>query len=152
MEIITKSAKETQELGKEFAINLRHNKKNSTTLALTGELGSGKTTFIQGLAKGLGIKKRIISPTFILVRRYNVKDSKPKSSFSNFYHVDLYRLDKEVDDELENLGLFEVWQDPENIVAIEWAEKAGNILPSQTIWLKFENLGEDKRKIIIEEV
>jgi tRNA threonylcarbamoyladenosine biosynthesis protein TsaE len=139
-------------LGKEFANNLKYREDGATILALIGELGSGKTTFIQGLAKGLGIKKRIISPTFILVRKYKLDGSKSRTAFSNFYHVDLYRLERRVSDELESLGLFEVWQDAESIVAIEWAEKAGRVLPTKTIWLRFENLGEDKRKIMIKGV
>ncbi len=141
MEVITKSAQETKDLGKKLAADL----KGGELLALTGELGSGKTTFVQGLAKGLGIKQRAISPTFILMRSYKCQVSGVK----NFYHIDLYRLENNVEREVRNLGIEEIWDNPKNIVVIEWAEKIKNILPKNKIWIEFENLGEDKRKIKI---
>ena len=118
-------------------------------LALTGELGSGKTTFVQGLAEGLGIKQRIISPTFILVRKYEIPISNIQYQISNFYHIDLYRLEENVEAEVRNLGLEEIWQNPENIVVIEWAEKIKSMIPKKAIWIRFENLGVDERKITI---
>lgn len=102
-------------------------------------MGSGKTTFIQGLAKGLGVKQRIISPTFILMRGYG----------GRFYHIDLYRLENNVEQELRNLGIEEIWGKRENIVAIEWAEKVKGMLPKSTIWINFEDLGGDKRRMTI---
>ncbi len=140
METITKSAQETKDLGKKLATDL----KGGELLALTGELGSGKTTFVQGLAKGLGIKQRAISPTFILMRKYS-------SRSKDFYHVDLYRLEDNVEREVRNLGIEEIWNDPQNIVVIEWAEKVKNMLPKNKMWIEFENLGEDKRKIEVVE-
>lgn len=143
MELITKSARETQKLGESLAADIVSGKL-SNTIALTGDLGSGKTTFVQGLAKGLGITGRIISPTFIIVRKYPVK-SKDK----DFYHVDLYRLEKDMDKEVFNLGLPYVWSEPQNIIVIEWAEKVQNLIPSGATWISFESLDEDKRKIVI---
>ncbi|RLC30881.1 tRNA (adenosine(37)-N6)-threonylcarbamoyltransferase complex ATPase subunit type 1 TsaE, partial [Candidatus Woesebacteria bacterium] len=81
-------------MGKKIAADL----KGGETLALTGELGSGKTTFIQGLAEGLGVKGRIISPTFILMRKY-------EASKSDFYHIDFYRLEDDLENEIKNLGI-----------------------------------------------
>jgi len=126
-------------LGKKTAVNL----KGGETLALTGELGSGKTTFIQGLAEGFGIKGRIISPTFILMRKY-------VASKFDFYHIDFYRLEDGLENEVKNLGVDDTWGKNDNVVAIEWAEKIENVLPQEVIWIRFENLGEDKRKILIE--
>ncbi len=139
MELVTKSAEETKNFGKEVASNLKGGK----IFALSGELGSGKTTFVQGLALGLGIKGRIISPTFILMRKYGVGDK-------DFYHIDLYRLEENIGNEVINLGLSDVWGKPENIVVIEWAEKIKEIIPESAKWIKFENLGGDRRKIIIQ--
>lgn len=136
MEIFTKSAKETKALGKKIAANL----KGGAILALTGELGSGKTTFAQGLAKGLGIKQRIISPTFILVRKYDLGSK-------NFYHIDFYRLETGIEREVRNLGIEEIWNDPKNIVVIEWAEKIKKMVPENATWIEFKNLGENERKI-----
>lgn len=138
MEIITKSAEETKSLGKKLAIDLSKNQRG-IVIGLIGELGAGKTTFAQGFAKGLGIKNRIISPTFILMRKYG-----------DFYHVDLYRLEKDVENEVRNLGLFDIWEKPENIILIEWAEKIENILPKGSIKIEFELLDEFERKIRVE--
>jgi tRNA threonylcarbamoyladenosine biosynthesis protein TsaE len=133
MEVITKSAQETAKLGEKLANNLEE----GAVVCLYGELGSGKTVFVQGLAKGLGIKERILSPTFVMIRQYG-----------NFYHIDLYRIENEKD--IESLGLEEIWSDPKNIVAIEWAEKIKKILPKKRVDIYFEYVEEDRRKIRIE--
>lgn len=142
MEIFTKSAQETQKFGQKFASGL----KGGEIIGLVGELGSGKTTFVQGLARGLGIKNRIISPTFILRRDYNVKGKKKK--VKRLSHIDLYRLEKEIDREFKNLGIEESLVESA-IVVIEWADKARGLLPRSTIWITFENLGGEERKIKI---
>ncbi len=136
MEYITKTAAETQKIGERLSASL----KGGEIIALKGALGAGKTTFIQGIARGLGIKKRIISPTFIIVRTYRVGKI-------NFYHVDLYRLEGNLEREIENLGLKDFWGRPENITVIEWAEKIKRHLPPGTIWIKFKYLSQDKRQI-----
>ena len=138
MEFITKSASETKSLGEKIAVDLAISHQ-PLVIALTGNLGSGKTTFVQGFAKGLGIKQRIISPTFILMRKYG----------ENFYHVDLYRLEGNIESEVRNLGIEDIWKDPKNIVVIEWAEKIKKMIPKSAQWIKFENLGKDERKITI---
>ena len=135
MEVITESPNETKALGRKFAAEL----KGGRTLALTGDLGSGKTTFVQGLAEGLGFAGRIISPTFILMRKY-----------PGFYHVDLYRFEENVAQEVENIGLTDIWGKDKNIVVIEWAEKIKDLIPAKANWIKFEDMGEDKRRITIE--
>ena len=144
---VTSNFEETQRSGEIFASELLklNNSSGAKVVILYGELGSGKTTFVQGMAKGLGIKRRIISPTFIIVRTYEMKNSKLKS----FYHVDLYRINSEKD--LEGLGLKEIIEDPENIVVIEWGEKLGSLLPEKRWDIKFEYLDNDKRKITINE-
>lgn len=140
MEITTTSAKETKDFGREILSKLAADKK-PLILALTGDLGSGKTTFVQGLAKGLGIKQRILSPTFIIMRQYSEKTK------TDFYHIDLYRLEKNVEDEMKNLGTDEILKDINNIVVIEWAEKGKKAIPKDAVWIRFENMGGDKRRI-----
>lgn len=140
--IITTSFEETQQLGKDFAANL----KGGEVLALHGDLGSGKTTFVQGLAQELGIAQRIISPTFIIMRSYGIRNQ--ELGIRNFYHIDLYRIESERD--VEGLGLVELMGDPENMVVIEWPEKIENLLPDNRIDVFFEYLGEDKRQIKFE--
>jgi tRNA threonylcarbamoyladenosine biosynthesis protein TsaE len=132
----TKSFEETRILGQKFARQLIL----GDVLAFYGDLGSGKTTFIQGLALGLNIKRRIISPTFIIVRHYSLKKG-------NFYHIDLYRT-QNVDD-LFSVGLDEVVINKENIVTIEWAEKLGKLLPQKRYDLKFSYLDDNTREIKI---
>lgn len=139
MEVITKNAEETKELGRKIGSELK-----VSIYALTGELGSGKTTFVQGFAQGLGVSARILSPTFILMRCYEAKDK-------TFCHVDLYRLEKNLQSEVENFGLTDIWGKPESVVIIEWAEKIREMIPKEAEWIEFENMGENERKITIHE-
>ena len=140
MEINTKNASETKEFGKKFGAGL----KGGEVIALSGDLGAGKTTFVQGLAEGVGIDERIMSPTFLLMREHSIKFG------GKLYHIDLYRLESNVEQEIENLGISDFWSKSENLVVIEWAEKAKETLPSNTTWIKFENIDENIRKITIE--
>lgn len=132
----THSEIETKKLAQKIA---RKFKKG--VIALSGDLGAGKTTFVQGFAKGLGIKEKIISPTFVVIRQHKI----PKSN-RILYHVDLYRLENQED--LRDLGLQEIISNPKNIVIIEWAEKLVN-LPKNTTKIRFYNLSGFQRKIII---
>ncbi len=150
MEYITKSARETKALAREFRNSLIQDEKseirdgeNGTVIALSGDLGAGKTTFMQGLAEALGVTQRIVSPTFILMKRYELSDGM-------LFHLDMYRLPDNNQEEIENLGLADIWSNPKNIVVIEWAEKIKDSLPKDTRWIRFEYIGEDKRKIVFE--
>ena len=105
---------------------------------------------MQGLADGLGLKSRIISPTFILVRKYAIPANSNQLAAISFYHIDLYRLEKNIEDEVKNLGIEDFWKSPENVIVIEWAEKIKSMIPKSAIWIKFKNLGEDKRRILVE--
>ncbi len=138
--VMTHSFAETQKLGFDFAKTLH----GGDVVCLHGDLGSGKTTFAQGLAQGLGITQKIISPTFIIVRSYEVMDEKIK----NFHHIDLYRIENEKD--VEGLGLVELMQDKENIVVMEWPEKIETILPQERKDIIFKYIADDEREIIFE--
>lgn len=110
-------------------------------IALMGELGAGKTTFSQGFAKGLGISEKIISPTFVLIRQHQV----PKQD-QIFYHLDLYRLEGQIN--IEELGLKEIFENPRNIILIEWADKIENLLPENSLKIKIEKgIGNQRRFI-----
>lgn len=139
MILTTYSADETQQLAKKLAEKYQ----NGGILALSGPLGAGKTTFIQGFAQGSGIKQRLISPTFIIIRQYPI----PGRKNGMFFHIDLYRLDQV--HQLEELGLAEIFQNPQNIVLIEWAEKLGKLLPKQALKINFKLLSENIREIQI---
>src|SRR3990167_4919976 len=134
-ERITSSPTETKEWAEALAKAITPPK----ILALFGNLGAGKTTFIQGLAKGLGIRGRVLSPTFIFIRPYKL------SKGYKFYHVDLYRLISEKD--AKSIGLTEILGDKNAIVAMEWPEKIENLLPKGMISIKIEELDETKRKL-----
>lgn len=134
--IISNSDTQTKSIAAKLA-----KESKSNIFALTGELGAGKTTFVQGFAKGLGIKDKIISPTFVLIRQHLIPDTKKV-----LYHVDLYRLDNTAD--LQNIGLQEIWSDPNNIILIEWAEKLTE-LPKGTIQISIQKKGANQRSIII---
>jgi tRNA threonylcarbamoyladenosine biosynthesis protein TsaE len=138
-EIITESAEETAKEGKELAGNIRA----GDTLCLYGELGSGKTTFVQGFAKGLGITTRLLSPTFIIVRRYDIPASE-----KFLYHIDLYRLTKMED--FDELGLDEIFANPRSFVVVEWAEKLEGMLPNDRIDIRFETLTDGTHKIYLD--
>ena len=120
--IITKSAEETAKIGEELARQLTDGGSGPHILCLYGDLGSGKTTFTQGFARGLGITSRLLSPTFIIVRRYDIPVTGKK-----LYHIDLYRLQNTED--FTELGLSEIFSDFDAYVVVEWAEKLGDMLP-----------------------
>lgn len=136
---VTKNPGETQAFAKEIAKTM----KSGAIVALYGDLGSGKTTFVQGLAAGLGIVQRIISPTFIIMREYKFKGKE-----AMFYHVDLYRIETEKD--IEGLGLKEIMGDQESIVVIEWPEKIEKLLPKHTKRMYFTYKNDNEREIIYE--
>ena len=141
--LVTKSPSETQKWSERFAKKLR----GGDMVALYGELGSGKTTFVQGLARGLGVKRHIISPTFIIVRKYGMGIMNHESGIKSFYHVDLYRIENKND--LQGLGLEEIMKDKHSIVAIEWAEKVGELLPKTRWDIQFAYVSESRRRVHI---
>ena len=146
--IITNSAKETQNLGENLALRLYSgqakeikNRKSAVVFGLQGNLGGGKTTFLQGFAKGIGVKEKILSPTFAIMKRFVIV----KKSFKNFYHIDCYRIKNEKD--ILEMGLKEIILDSKNIVAIEWSERVKKILPKSTIVIRFDFIDKKKREI-----
>jgi len=136
-QIISSSAEQTKALAGIIGARLQ----NGDILALSGELGSGKTCFTGGLALGLGIgeKYRITSPTFTLINEYPAK--------IKLYHFDIYRIKDYTD--FEDLG-YEEYFNGDGVVVIEWAEKIAEILPDDSFMITFEYLDENKRKIVME--
>jgi len=142
MEIISKSASQTERIGEELVVEILKNAKNNAfVIGLRGDLGGGKTTFLKGLARGLGVDGTVLSPTFIIFRRYDIK----KGHFKRFYHFDCYRIESE--NEMVTLGFNKIVADSENIVAIEWSERVGRILTDDTLKIDFEFIDEETRKI-----
>ncbi len=142
----TSSASKTRELGVMFAravlrFSCRH---HALILALQGDLGTGKTTFTQGFTKGLGIQERVLSPTFIIFRRFPVAR---RSFFKSFFQIDCYRLSKPTD--LLSLGWKDIVKDPSNIVVLEWPERVAKLLPKDAIAIRFSYAGKNSRTISI---
>lgn len=137
MRIESHSARETKLLGCLFGEELRQfvfRQKKAVVIALIGTLGSGKTTFAQGFAKGLRARGRIASPTFILARTHHISNS----HFSRFVHMDAYRLSSSRD--LPPLGFRELLADSKTIVLVEWADRIGPALPRGTIFVRSAHL------------
>ena len=134
IELISDSAEKTKIIGKLIGSILRPN----DVLALFGELGAGKTVFVQGLALGLGVSESPVSPSFVIVSEYNGKIP--------LYHIDLYRLSEGI--EIEELGIEEYFTKG-GIAVIEWAERGKDFLPEEYIGIEIEVLDETKRKIEI---
>src|SRR3989339_1311705 len=145
----TKNYKQTQKLGQDFALVIARSvatkqSKTAVVIALNGNLGGGKTTFLQGFAKGLGIKEKILSPTFVILKRF-VIPAKAGIQVRNFYHIDCYRLKKSED--ILELGFGKIISDPKNIVAIEWPERIKKVLPKNTIFIDFKFVDEKTREV-----
>lgn len=133
MEKITNSPSQTQQIASDFAKDL----KTGDVIALHGELGAGKTVFVQGLAKGLGIANKITSPTFVFVKSY-------KAGKIFLHHLDLYRGEKIKD--FESLGLDEIFS-PDSITIIEWAQRLKDRLPKKRWDIFIDHINENQRKI-----
>jgi len=133
MYVLTRSSKETKKLGKEVGKELSR----GSIIALTGELGSGKTTLIQGIGEGIGVSSMIKSPSFTIIHKYPGRIP--------LYHFDLYRLKDER--EIIPLGYEEYFYKREGIIVVEWAEKIKNLLPAEHLKIDIQILNLSKRKI-----
>jgi tRNA threonylcarbamoyladenosine biosynthesis protein TsaE len=156
----TFSSRETQALGETIALDIkkRDTKKKSESakrksvkrkkglggtaaghaavFALMGDLGAGKTTFTQGFLKGFGFRKRVQSPTFVIMRRHG-----------RVFHIDAYRLKKA--EQMSVLGFDEILRDPRNVILIEWPERIKEILPKHARWILFRHGKKENERIII---
>lgn len=138
---IIKNTNELKEFSKNFLKNLKNQKDKATIITLSGDLGAGKTTFVQKIAENLNIKDNINSPTFTISKKYNIKNN---NNFENLIHLDLYRLKKE--SELNFIGLIEEIKNPKNIIFIEWPDIASKILPKEIIKISIKILDQDSRE------
>ena len=129
--IETKSAAETQRAAKLLAEELRPLPKGAAVVALVGELGAGKTTFVQGFAQALGVKERVLSPTFVLMKIYPLT----RRRFRHLVHIDCYRLGSPAD--LLRLGFGELLKDRDLLILIEWADRIEKVLPAHAVRCHF---------------
>ena len=130
--ITTYSEEETIEL----AQNIESEKFPNRIICLNGELGSGKTMFVKGIANALGIQDTITSPTFNIIKEYDGE--------LPLYHLDVYRLDGDTN----GVGIEEYFSKG-GVVVIEWADTIKSILPEERLDIKFKVVGENKRVLVI---
>lgn len=140
MQRVTHSLEEFNALAHGFTTSLSPNTSGATVVALSGELGAGKTTFVQEVARALGIAESVTSPTFVIEKVYELSDQR----FKRLIHIDVYRL-KDAH-ELEVLGWVELAADPGNLILIEWPERVPELIPAEAIRLRFEI--QDEGRII----
>ncbi len=144
--VITNSVEETATLGRELAKAILSDglSTRGKVVTLSGELGSGKTSFAQGFAVALGVTEKIKSPTFVIFQTYAINTS--QNNFKYFTHIDAYRLEKKED--LEKLGVGGFFSDPEVITILEWPEMVLGITPRDAIEVFIKHLERDEREFI----
>ncbi len=135
--IISKNAEDTEKFAREIAKSIPL----GTVVELIGDLGAGKTTFAKGFAKGLGVKGVVTSPTFTLLNTY-------QGDGVVLNHFDLYRIDDE--EELELMGVKEMFYDTDSINLIEWPQIARNLLPQKKYVIEINKIDDKTREIILE--
>jgi tRNA threonylcarbamoyladenosine biosynthesis protein TsaE len=132
--VTTASARETEAVGERLGRSLEP----GDVVALTGELGAGKTCFVQGLVRGLGVRTQATSPTFVLINEYRGR--------LPVHHVDAFRTASLT--ELMDLGLPELF-DEEGVTVIEWADRLVPLLPARTIHVEIAGVGDEPRQITV---
>lgn len=142
MATVSRSLAETEKTAQEFISSLKP-QDAATVIGLSGDLGSGKTTFTQAAARILGVTETVTSPTFVIEKIYKLTGQ----NFDHLIHIDAYRLEK--GEELINLGWKEIIGNPKNLILLEWPEKVQNILPKDIRMLQFKFIDEMTREITI---
>lgn len=135
-DIVTGSAEETEAAGERLGLTLAP----GAVVALTGELGAGKTCFIRGLVRGLGVTVGATSPTFVLINEYRGRVP--------VHHADLYRVEGLA--EIVDLGLPELFGARDAVTVVEWADKLGPLLPKDAIRIHIDGVGDEPRRIRVE--
>lgn len=146
-EYTTHSPEETQNIASAIVTALgkiQGKRGTSTIIALQGNLGAGKTVFVKGVARVLGIEETITSPTFVIEKMYTLPEGKP---WKKLIHIDAYRLQSE--EELSSIDWVNIATDPNNLIVMEWPEQVGMGVPDRAVWIEFEVLDENTRKLLI---
>jgi len=145
----TTGARQTQKIAAALADELsragRRPAHGASVVALRGDLGAGKTTFVQGFARALGVGVHVLSPTFVLMKIYELK--RDACRFRRLVHMDCYRITSAQD--LAHLGFGEMLADKDNVILVEWADRIKEILPPDTLWLDFAHGDPPSRRTIV---
>jgi len=147
--LVSKSLEETEKIARNFLKEISENKKEGGAIivGLFGDLGSGKTSFVKGVAKTLGVEGSVSSPTFVIEKIYKLSDYELEThNFSHLIHIDAYRLSG--GEELKNLGWNEIISNYKNIIFIEWPENVEEVLPKEIKKINFKFIDENTREII----
>jgi tRNA threonylcarbamoyladenosine biosynthesis protein TsaE len=153
---LTHSTEETRELGKKLAQAIQP----GTFLSLAGDLGAGKTTFVQGFLEEMGAGRPYVSPTFVIMKQYDLPETLPTfsgmraglpqpfaSGIERIYHADAYRVEAK---DFTALGFTEWCADEQGVVILEWPERVKNLIPDNATFITFTSKGENEREIKIE--
>ncbi len=144
--MISNSLDDTRSIAREFLDHLEPHQTHATVVGLSGELGSGKTTFTKAFAEALGLSPEdITSPTFVIQKKFDLSRS-GQGAFKTLIHIDAYRLEKP--EEIERLGWRELLADRSNLILVEWPEHIGTALPSDATRISFAHKGENTREIV----
>ncbi|NMB92416.1 MAG: tRNA (adenosine(37)-N6)-threonylcarbamoyltransferase complex ATPase subunit type 1 TsaE [Parcubacteria group bacterium] len=147
IKIFSESPEETQKIAAFFIKTILQKKgkvsKKALLVSLEGNLGSGKTEFLKGVAKAVKLKTRVFSPTFVIMKRFNLTHP----VFKYLWHLDCYRLKKT--SELKELGFSDIINDNRNLVFVEWGDKIKKALPKNHLKINFQIIGKNKRKLTI---
>ncbi len=138
MKNISKSSRETSLIAKKLATKIIKTNKKSCVLGLIGELGAGKTTFVKSFSKTLGVKGKILSPTFVIQKSFALPK---KSKFQKLYHIDAYRI---LSKDIVALGFRNLIKG-ENIIIVEWADRIKKVMPKETFWITLSH-GKNKNE------
>lgn len=154
IEMVSKSPAETQKIARALAAEIMARRASpirkpvsngASVIALSGNLGSGKTTFAQGFAGALGIKEKVASPTFVLLKIYPI--TKKFKGFKYFIHIDCYRLDSPKD--LLDLGMKDFLKDRNAVILIEWVERVEKLLPKDAVRIQFFHKNNSRERVLI---
>lgn len=147
LDIVSHSSAQTQRLGMRLGDLLR----GGELILLEGQLGSGKTTFTQGLAMGMGISELVSSPTFTLLKEYSGQmlalAGRPPQRGPALYHFDLYRLDDP--EEILDLGFEDYFYDGSGVCVVEWADKAAELWSDGHLSIRLKPMSETKRSLLL---
>lgn len=145
MEIRTKSVQETKSIARDLALEVARakNQPSAFVIALSGALGAGKTTFAQGFAQALGIKERVLSPTFVIMKIYALQK---RARARHFVHIDCYRIRSPRD--LVHLGVKEIFKDARAIVLIEWPERIRGLIPGNVLWIRLKHGKKEQERVL----
>ena len=137
-EFVSRNSDETRRIGARLGASLR----TGDVICLQGDLGAGKTTFVQGVAQGWGSMDSVSSPTFVIVNEYRRADQ------GRLFHMDAYRLDSAL--EAEQLDLDSMLAD--GALLIEWPERIDGLVPAERLWINLEHIGKEEREMKVKSI